>query len=75
MLPMEAAMLPATRLAPALAARLGARTVCAAGLALIVAAQVHDAFADGMHLALRIAAGIVILAAIAVAALLRGNDR
>ena len=35
-----------------------------------VAAQAHDAFADGMHLALRIAAGIVILAAIAVAALL-----
>ena len=38
MLPMAAAMLPSARLAPALVARLGARTVCAAGLALIAAA-------------------------------------
>jgi EmrB/QacA subfamily drug resistance transporter len=38
-----------------------------------VAAQAHSAFADGMHLALYIAAGIVIAAAPAVAALLRGH--
>ena len=40
MLPMAAAMQPAARLAPALAARLGARTACAAGLALMAAALV-----------------------------------
>jgi EmrB/QacA subfamily drug resistance transporter len=40
MLPMAAAMQPAARLAPALAARLGARTVCTGGLALIAAALV-----------------------------------
>jgi Na+/melibiose symporter-like transporter len=38
-----------------------------------VAAQAHGAFADGMHLALYIAAGIVIAAAAAVATLLRGH--
>ncbi|HEV2242729.1 MAG TPA: MFS transporter [Streptosporangiaceae bacterium] len=38
-----------------------------------VAAQAHNAFADGMHLALYIAAGIVMAAAIAVATLLRGR--
>jgi EmrB/QacA subfamily drug resistance transporter len=38
MLPMAAAMLPSARLAPALVARLGARTACTAGLALIAAA-------------------------------------
>jgi EmrB/QacA subfamily drug resistance transporter len=38
-----------------------------------VAAQADNAFADGMHLALYIAAGIVIAAAIAVATLLRGR--
>jgi MFS family permease len=40
MLPMAAAMLPASRLAPALAARLGTRAVCVTGLALIAAALV-----------------------------------
>jgi len=40
-----------------------------------VAAQAHTAFADGLHLALLIAAGIVIAAAIGVATLLRGHDR
>jgi MFS family permease len=40
MLPMAAAMMPSARLAPALAARLGARTVCAAGLVLMAAALV-----------------------------------
>lgn len=38
MLPLAAAMIPCARLAPAFAARLGARTVCAAGLALMAAA-------------------------------------
>src|SRR5215469_16871133 len=38
-----------------------------------VAAQAHSAFADGMHLALYVAAGIVIAAAAAVATLLRGH--
>jgi predicted MFS family arabinose efflux permease len=38
MLPVSAAMLPTARLAPALLARLGARTACTAGLALIAAA-------------------------------------
>ena len=40
LLPMAAAMMPSARLAPALAARLGARTVCATGLVLIAAALV-----------------------------------
>src|SRR5262249_34347008 len=40
-----------------------------------VAAQAHTAFANELHLALLIAAGIVIAAAIGVATLLRGHDR
>jgi EmrB/QacA subfamily drug resistance transporter len=40
MLPMAAAMLPTSRLAPALVARLGARAACTAGLALMAAALV-----------------------------------
>lgn len=40
MLPMAAALMPSARLAPALVARLGARAVCAGGLALIAAAMV-----------------------------------
>jgi Na+/melibiose symporter-like transporter len=47
----------------------------AAHLGGVVAAQAHNAFADGMHLALLIAAGIAIAAAIAVGTLLRGLDR
>jgi EmrB/QacA subfamily drug resistance transporter len=39
MLPMAATLIPAARLAPALVARLGARKVCATGLALIAAAM------------------------------------
>jgi EmrB/QacA subfamily drug resistance transporter len=39
------------------------------------AAQARTAFTDGLHLALLIAAGIVIVAVIATAALLRGHDR
>jgi len=40
-----------------------------------VAAQAHTAFADGFHLALLLAAGLVAAAAIAVATLLRSRDR
>jgi len=40
MLPMAAAMMPIARLAPTLVARLGARTACVAGLALIAAALI-----------------------------------
>jgi len=40
-----------------------------------VAAQAHTAFAGGLHLALLVAAGMALAAAIAVAALLRGQDR
>ena len=40
-----------------------------------VVSQADSAFANGLHLALLITAGIVIAAAIAVAALLRGHDR
>jgi MFS family permease len=40
MLPMAGAMMPCARLAPALVARLGARTVCVTGLALIAAAMI-----------------------------------
>jgi len=59
MLPMAAAMLPTSRLAPALVARLGARTACAAGLALIagalvVLAQLTPASGNWLH-----AAGLV----------------
>ncbi len=39
-LPMAAAMIPTARLAPAIVARLGARTTCVTGLALIAAAMV-----------------------------------
>ena len=39
-----------------------------------VAAQARIAFADALHIALLIAAGIVIAAAIAVATLLRSHD-
>jgi EmrB/QacA subfamily drug resistance transporter len=39
MLPMAVTLMPAARLAPALVARLGARKVCATGLALIAAAM------------------------------------
>jgi hypothetical protein len=52
------------RASVALASRLGGA----------VGAQAHTAFADGLHLALLIAAGIVFAAAIGVATLLRGHD-
>ena len=47
----------------------------AARLGGAAAAQARTAFTDGMHLALFIAAGIVAVAAVAVAVLLRGHDR
>jgi len=40
-----------------------------------IAAQAHGAFADGMHLTLYIAAGIVLAGAITVGTLLRGRGR
>ena len=40
MLPMAAAMIPSARLAPKVAARLGARTACVTGLALIATAMI-----------------------------------
>jgi hypothetical protein len=55
----------AARSSVAVAARLGGAA----------AAQARTAFTDGMHLALFIAAGIVAVAAVAVAVLLRGHDR
>src|SRR5215472_3058684 len=62
---LSAAQAGAARSSVAVAARLGGAA----------AAQARTAFADGMHLALFIAAGIVAAAAIAVVILLRGHDR
>jgi EmrB/QacA subfamily drug resistance transporter len=56
------------------AAQARSSVAVAAHLGGAVAAQAHAAFADGLHLALLIAAGIVLAAAITVAALLR-HDR
>jgi hypothetical protein len=61
---LPAAQAGAARSSVAVAARLGGAA----------AAQAQTAFADGMHLALFIAAGIVAVAAIAVVILLRGHD-
>jgi MFS family permease len=61
---------------PAAQAGLARSSVAVAGhLGGAVAAQAHTAFADGLHLALLIAAGMALAAAAAVAALLRGQDR
>jgi MFS family permease len=59
----------------AAAARARSSVAVATHLGGAVSAQAHTAFADGLHIALLIAAGIVAAAAIAVAALLRGHDR
>jgi EmrB/QacA subfamily drug resistance transporter len=56
------------------AAQARSSVAVAAHLGGAVAAQAHTAFADGLHLALLIAAGIVLAAALTVAALLR-HDR
>jgi EmrB/QacA subfamily drug resistance transporter len=55
----------------------GARSSVAVATRLggAVAAQAHAAFADGLHLALLVAAGIVLAAAVTVGALLRRHDR
>jgi len=63
------------RLPAAEAGQARASVAIAAHLGGAVAAQAHTAFADGLHLALLIAAGLVAAAAIAVATLLRGRDR
>lgn len=63
MLPMAATMMPSARLAPALVARFGARTVCATGLVLIAAAMAvlsRLTPASGYWL---LAAGLVVLGA------------
>jgi Na+/melibiose symporter-like transporter len=59
----------------AAAAQARASVAIASRLGGAVAAQAHPAFADGLHLALLIAAGMVAAAAIGVATLLRGQDR
>ncbi len=63
------------RLPAAEAGQARASVAIASHLGGAVAAQAHTAFADGLHLALLIAAGIVAAAAIGVATLLRGHDR
>jgi EmrB/QacA subfamily drug resistance transporter len=63
--PLPAAVAVKARSSVAIAAHLGGP----------VAAQAHTAFADGLHLALLIAAGIVAATAVAVFALLRGQDQ
>jgi EmrB/QacA subfamily drug resistance transporter len=63
MLPMAAAMLPASRLAPALVARLGARAVCTAGLALIAVALVILAQLTGTSGYWLLAVGLIPLGA------------
>lgn len=59
MLPMAAAMLPASRLAPALVDRLGTRAVCITGLALIAAALVILAQLTGTSGYWLLAAGLI----------------
>jgi DNA-binding transcriptional regulator YbjK len=62
-----------TRLPAVQAAQARSSVAVAARMGGAVTAQAHGAFADGMHLALYIAAGIVIAAATAVATLLRDH--
>jgi EmrB/QacA subfamily drug resistance transporter len=63
MLPMAATMLPTARLAPALAARFGARRMCAAGLLLIAAALVVIAQISHTSPYWQLAAGLLVLGA------------
>jgi EmrB/QacA subfamily drug resistance transporter len=63
MLPMAATMLPTARLAPALAARFGARRMCAAGLVLIAAALVVIAQLSHTSPYWQLAAGLLVLGA------------
>jgi MFS family permease len=64
-----------THLPAAQAASARSSVAIATRMGPALAAQAHSAFADGMHLALYIAAGIVLAAAIAVGTLLRGCGR
>ncbi len=59
MLPMAAAMMPTARLTPKLAARLGARTVCAAGLALVAGGLTVIAQSDSSSSYWLLLAGLV----------------
>jgi MFS family permease len=59
MLPMAVAMMPTARLAPTLAARLGARTACTAGLGLIAAALAVLAQLTGTSSYWLVAAGLI----------------
>jgi EmrB/QacA subfamily drug resistance transporter len=61
MLPMAATMLPTARLAPKLAARFGARRMCAAGLVLIAAALVVIAQLGHTTPYWQLAAGLLLL--------------
>ena len=61
MLPMAATMLPTARLAPALAARFGARRTCAAGLLLIAAALAVIAQVSHTSPYWQLAAGLLVL--------------
>ena len=61
MLPMAATMLPTARLAPALAARFGARRMCAAGLLLIAAALAVIAQVSHTSPYWQLAAGLLVL--------------
>ena len=63
MLPMAAAMIPTAQLAPALVARLGARTACTAGLTLMAAALVVLAQLTGTSSYWLLAAGLILLGA------------
>jgi EmrB/QacA subfamily drug resistance transporter len=61
MLPMAATMLPTARLAPTLAARFGARRMCAAGLLLIAAALVVIAQISHTSPYWQLACGLLVL--------------
>src|ERR1019366_2207416 len=61
--PMSATMLPTSRLAPALVTRLGARTVCAAGLTLIAAALIVLAQLTSTSSYWLLAAGLILIGA------------
>jgi hypothetical protein len=63
-----------TGLPAAQAARAKSSVAVATHLGGAVTAQAQHAFADGMHLALLVAAGLVLAVAVAVAALLRGHQ-
>jgi EmrB/QacA subfamily drug resistance transporter len=63
MLPMAATMMPTSRLAPALVARLGSRVVCAAGLVLVTGALIVLAQLTSTSAYWLLAVGLVLLGA------------